>query len=266
MSGADQRERPAVRRTRDQSGITMIELLAAIVIAGIISGMLFTSYFALSNSFSYSVNSDRARDLGRQTMSRMEREIRDAETFVLPTPPGFVNWADQGIDITTEPVVIRSRPYTIVYTTTFNETGNADPTKKPHLVMYRLYYNRTTNKAELWRFEDLPNAAGNYQGRIDNVRMYSGDEPTINGRPNFNDAEKTTGEGHSLVLPVPVFTYGGYLDSDGTMDWSSDVRTADQRVKIIAVQIHLLIDLNPRHSPVYIDLMSTAQLRNQRRF
>jgi prepilin-type N-terminal cleavage/methylation domain-containing protein len=261
------------RRARSERGITLIELLTAIVIAGIISAMLFTSYFALNNSYSYSVNSNRARDLGRQTMSRMEREIRDAETVT-----GIVYPAWAGITISNEPVLIRTRPYTIVYTTTFNETGNADPTKKPHLVMYRLYYDRTTDKAELWRFEDLPDAAGNYQGAINGVAMYSGDEPTINGRPNFNAAEKTTGEGCSLVLqhvantvtevspPVPVFTYGGYFDSDGVMDWSNDVRGATERVKIIAVQIHLLVDLNPRHSPVYIDLMSTAQLRNQRRF
>jgi hypothetical protein len=36
------------------------------------------------------------------------------------------------------------------------------------------------------------------------------------------------------------------------------------RGAIMAVQIHLLVDLNPGHSPAYIDLLTTAQPRNQR--
>jgi hypothetical protein len=54
------------------------------------------------------------------------------------------------------------------------------------------------------------------------------------------------------------------------MEWRDDLGGAatasTNRGSVIAVQIHLLVDLNPRHSPVYIDLVTTAQLRNQRRY
>jgi hypothetical protein len=33
---------------------------------------------------------------------------------------------------------------------------------------------------------------------------------------------------------------------------------------ILSVQIHLLVDTNPGHSPVYTDLMSTVEPRNMR--
>jgi hypothetical protein len=36
--------------------------------------------------------------------------------------------------------------------------------------------------------------------------------------------------------------------------------------RILTVEIHILADVNPGHSPTYMDLISTAQPRNQRQF
>ena len=87
--------RRAARRLRDQRGITLIELLISMMIASIISSMLLVSWFALQSSYYYSINSNNARDKGRQALSRLEREVRDAEqvpgtfTQMLPLQGGI---------------------------------------------------------------------------------------------------------------------------------------------------------------------------------
>jgi len=269
-----------MRRLDDQHGITLIELLIAMTIASIISAMLLTSWFALNTSYTYSVNSNKARDLGRQAMSRIQREVRDAEfgaVNVGPPPNQFT--------LNEEPAILRSRPWTLTLTTTFNESGNTDPGKKPHLVAYRLYYMAADDKAELWRFEDTYNAtthAMTPDGRISGLTFYSADEPTSNGRPNFNNNERSAvaaagdraelvvrdvvNTDTSLATPVALFTYSGYFDDSGALTFQTDVRGKDNRLNLLAVRIHLLIDLNPKRSPVFADLINTAQLRNQRQF
>ena len=88
-------------------------------------------------------------------------------------------------------------------------------------------------------------------------------------------AEKTTGEGASLLVrnvvnydpttspQPPLFVYT-FHDSAGQLVTSSYVYYTANRVRILSVQIHALVDLNPGHSPVYADLQTSAQLRNQR--
>jgi len=82
------------------------------------------------------------------------------------------------------------------------------------------------------------------------------------------------GEGRRLVLTdvvncaapnpadwVELFTYN-YYDSAGLHSYSE--LTGAERQTIIAVQLRLLVDLDPTKAPVYADLRGTAQLRNAR--
>jgi prepilin-type N-terminal cleavage/methylation domain-containing protein len=264
---------------RGQSGLTLIELLVSIIIASIISSMLLISWFSLNRSYAYTVSSTKAREGGRQAVSRLQREVRDAESV----PGNYTQLPPLQFDLKIEPMILRSRPWTLVFTTTFNEVGNQSPTKAPHLVCYRVYYDKVADNAELWRFEDLPTAGfPNGDGRITGLTFYGADEPlTATGRPDFPNAaaEKASGEGglrviksvvntdSALASPVSAFSYAGYFDSStGTLSWQDDVRGADVRRQIISVRIHLLIDVNPRRSPVFADLLTNAQLRNARQF
>jgi prepilin-type N-terminal cleavage/methylation domain-containing protein len=231
---------------RDQSGLTLLELLISLIIASIVSTMIFMSWFSLNNSYSYSVHSNKARDIARLAMAHMEREIRAAEA----------------VSSSTEPGVVRSRGFWVLITTTFNTSGNSDPTMAPHLVMYRLYQDHS-----LWRFEDR-----NGNGVIANVDVNVSTDDT-----NFNTNEQTNGEGAQLVCrnvvnyivpsgsETPLFEYS-YYDDDGVLQLQPYVYGTANRERIIAVQIHLLVDLNPRRSPTFADLLTTAQLRNQRVF
>jgi len=234
---------PAAGRVGEETGITLVELLVGMVITVIVTALILTVYFALTSSFSYSAKSSTAREQARLAVGRMTREIRDAEAVT-------------GID---ECAVRRARQRWIAVYTTFNESGNEDPYMTPHLVAYRLYGDR-----EIWRFEDLNN-----DGAI------SGFDMNPSSESSFAVSEKTAGEGASLVVSnvvnydpttspqPPLFLYS-FVDDTGQLVTSSYVYYTTNRVRILNVQIHVLVDLNPGHSPVYADLQTSAQLRNQR--
>jgi len=245
-ANADYRSRrPA--RGRDQRGITLIELLAALSISLVISTLILISWFALSGSYANTTKRGKTGDWARVTSARMVREIRDTEQ-----PPPTI--AEVGL--------VRARPYYIVVYTTFNKDGNASAGTPPRLVMYRLY-----SDGELWRFHDADG-----DGSIDGVNITLESWPTI----TFPLAEQQTGEGAQLMVsdvvngttpsvasPTALFRYTGY-DDDGTFVTATDVRGTTERSHIRAVEINLLLDMNPGKSPVYTHLRSTAQLRNTR--
>ena len=79
------------------------------------------------------------------------------------------------------------------------------------------------------------------------------------------------GEAKPLVTNVvngestPVFTYTYISQTTGDFVTSTSVPNVIDRATIQSVRIHLLVDLNPGRSPVHMDLVSTAQLRNMRK-
>ncbi len=249
---------------RKQQGISLVELLVAMSIMSVITAMLLLGWFSLSRSYGFTVHSANARDSGRQAIQRLQREIRDAEK----PPQGYLGTSTYDAP---DAIIYRARPYWIALSTTFNNAGNSTvgwsgptPTpspSRPHLVVYRLYSDR-----ELWRYEDLNN-----NGAID---MTSGVFNMMSELPTaFSVNEQVNGEGATLLLsnvvnyadpssPVPLFQYN-YYDSNGVLQSANALYGAD-RQSIIAVQLRLLVDLDPTRAPVYADLRGTAQLRNAR--
>lgn len=238
-----------LRRPRSGAGISLIELLIAMGIMSIISAMILLSWFALSNSYSYSVTSNKARDNARQAIARLEREVRDAQSH-----PN-----------TSEVALVRARPRWIVVSTTFNDALNAIPNTLPRLVMYRLYRD-----GELWRFQDA-----NRNGVIADVDMSPTETWPL--ADSFDaDWEQAHGEGGTLLVkdvvndkvpsidnPTPLFQYSRY-ESDGSLVQDDIYLGSTDRGRVVAVQINLMVDVNPQHSPIYTELQTTAQLRNQR--
>lgn len=225
--------------------MALVELLIGMVIMTIITAMILVAWLALSRSYSYSATSSKARDNARESIARLEREIRDAQSN-----PG-----------TSETALIRARPLTVVVSTTFNMAGNSSPTLVPRLVMYRLYPD-----GELWRFYDKNN-----NGAIANVNLNADDWPG-NANPV---AEQVNGEGARLLVrdvvndkvpstgsPTSLFRYS-YYDTDGELVQDARVLGTDNRRRVVSVQVNLLVDLNPAHSPIHTELQTTAQLRNQ---
>ena len=68
----------AIRQARRQDGFTLIEMLVTLIIMGIVTTMVLTIWFSLQSSYAFSINSNNSRSIARDSIARMEREIRDA--------------------------------------------------------------------------------------------------------------------------------------------------------------------------------------------
>jgi prepilin-type N-terminal cleavage/methylation domain-containing protein len=263
-------------RAWHQDGVSLIELLIAMSIMAVISMMIIMGWSAATRSYAYSRNSAEARDVARQGLSRMTREIRDAE---MPSDAYFD-------DTTASTSIVRSDRMWMALFTTFNRAGS--PTDvAPRLVVYYLYAD-----GQLWRYADLDGngqngSVGSWANAINDLDSTT----TVLGVTDLarESAQTTTWEGRQKVVdhvvnwtnPDPnvsaslftdVFRYSLWRPFKNTAGVQSaelkqESPVGDQdRAGIVSVQIHLLVDLNPAHSPAYIDLMTTAQLRNQRQF
>lgn len=243
-----------------QRGMTLIELLMGMIIMTVLSTMILMGWFSLSRSYSFSVSSSDARDSARQALARMEREVRDAEN-------------NQAVSETS---IVRARARWIEFYTTFNLAGASSATTVPRLVLYRLYHN-----GELWRFQD--------KDGVDGITGVSLNDSGWPGNNAFALDEQQDGEGamllanhvvndsipytdpyedpithtHASYSSTPLFQYQVY-DASGNMIQTPSVTGVSNRAGIMAVQIHLLVDLNPSRKPVYADFQATAQLRNNR--
>jgi prepilin-type N-terminal cleavage/methylation domain-containing protein len=105
---------------RSQRGITLIELLVSIIVMGILSTMIIGSWMTLTDAYSFTSRSNKHRDFAREAISRMAREIRDAQA-----PAGGNAFAQAGVN-------------EIRFYSTFNVAGAADPTSTPTLTRYIL--------------------------------------------------------------------------------------------------------------------------------
>ena len=213
-----------------EGGVTLIELLIVLIIMSIVSTMLIATWVTLSNSYAFTTRSSHARDFARQAASHIERELRDAEAQVA------VGLHYQGL-----PPVLWASANKIEFVTTFNNAGNDNPSAKPLAVQYylqggALYMRRDANDDGLW------------------------DAQPRNVVPNVVNSSVGT----------PIFSYT-YIDVDGNFVTAHPVSDAAglslaDRARIISISFTLLVDINPGHAPTYINLTTTAQLRNQRRF
>ena len=66
------------QRARRRDGFTMIEMVVTIAILGVVSTMVLGVWFALQDSYAFTTSSDSQQSTARDSMARMEREIRDA--------------------------------------------------------------------------------------------------------------------------------------------------------------------------------------------
>jgi prepilin-type N-terminal cleavage/methylation domain-containing protein len=215
----------ATRGTRrSQRGLTLIELLIAMSIAAVISAMIIMGWITLQNSYSYSSNSNKAREYARDGMSRMIREIRDGKGRSTTTPIAYATANE------------------VRFYSVFNVAAAASDkaTDVQGLLSYSaplVTYRYDTTSQTLYR----------------SVGTGGTERPLVKHVVN-----NVVAEGASAS--TPVFTYT-YLDASGVPVEASSV-SSTYLGQIRSVRVHLLVDLNPNHSPVYMDLVSTAQMRN----
>jgi prepilin-type N-terminal cleavage/methylation domain-containing protein len=110
---------PSLRRQR---GMTLVELLVAMIIMGVLTTMIIGTWISLTSAYSFTSRSDRQRDFANQAIARMAREVRDAQKVPGSTTGAFTF----------------AYPNQIRFYSTFNMAGNSDPTSTPRLTRFML--------------------------------------------------------------------------------------------------------------------------------
>jgi len=226
------------RRSNAQGGVTLIELLVSIAILGIITALLVTSWIALQNSYGHSVRSSNARGQARDALARASREIRDAQPLTLtsPLPPPF----------------LLAQPTEIQFYSAFNNPGvRQDGSGTGALRKTRIYLDTggsSAQKALIWQ-RDTNNSGG----------FDAGDRAIILATSVVNNSVANTNVTPSTSYTA-IFTYT-CRNASGDITASDTVGAADLG-KIVAVQIHVIVDDNLAHAPAPADLQTTVRPRN----
>lgn len=216
--------RSLANRLRRQDGVTLMELLIVCVISVLVSGMIVMVWIALSRSYSYSATSTEARNNARLAMAHMVQEMRDAQSL-----NNYAPIQTAGTD-------------SVTFATTFNQSGNTDQSMAPRLVRYS--YDSSTSTIN--RTVDANN-----NGNL------SDDTPQVLLKNVINARQPSTAN------PTPVFTYN-YYNSSGVLTACTDMTGVAPTSSLVSIQVRLLVDLNPGHSPTYMDLQSNVVSRNTR--
>jgi len=190
--------------------MTLVELLVVMVIMTVVSTMIILTWFSLQNSYSFTVTSTDQRVAARDAMSRMVRELRDAQGGLNTTP------------------IVAASDTSVAFWTPFNNPGSSN-----------LGVNRPTSFTYDARARTITRTAGG-STTVLIANIVNSTAPASSGNP-------------------PVFSYD-YFSSDGKLH--SNETIVPDFASIIAVHVHVLVDLNPGKSPTFMNLESTAQLRN----
>jgi type II secretory pathway pseudopilin PulG len=217
------------RRAR-QAGVTIVELMVVMVVMTIVSTMIIGIWFALNNAYSFESVSAHQQDLARMAISRMGREIRDAQA-----PP-----------VLTATAIEAAQPYDIEFYSTFNTTGAPNPAE-PAPRLTRFIFRETDTETHVGAlYRELAGADGVFDTADDQSMMLL--DHVVNRVPTPNR---------------DLFTYYAF-DGSGNLFRSSDTSVTVSPTAVVDVQITLLVDLNPGKSPRYVTVQTTVQPRNMR--
>lgn len=224
-----------------QRGITLVELLVALSIMGILTTLILATWFGLQDSYSLTTVSDHQREAARDAMSRIVRELRDAAPY-----------SPEGLEAT-YPAIRYARGSEVRFYTTFNDADNYNPDAEPTYTRFDLRPNPDEASDGMCLYLEK-----DYSGGVLSEE-FEADESRILVK-NLNNVLGSTDES------TAVFTYWFVSADLATGDVTTDHRpnpvTTDN---ITTIGITLQVDLNPGHSPQAYELHSTVHPRNLRR-
>lgn len=217
---------------RRQEGMTLVEVLVAMVIMTVITTMIIATWISLSRAYAFTSRSDRQRDVANQAIARMAREIRDAQAPAGNTSGAFVV----------------AQPTEVDFYSTFNDAGNWNPTSTPRLTRFVLRETDPVNHiGAIYR-----ERAGSQGSFIDSDAVSTVLVKDVVNLRQSHDAD--------------LFTYSAINTSTAVMyqsrGWPPTVDVLPARIQ--TVTIFLQVDLNPGKSPNYMDINTTVQPRNAR--
>jgi prepilin-type N-terminal cleavage/methylation domain-containing protein len=212
---------------RAQSGVTLIELLISMTVLAVITTMIITVWIGLQSSFAQSSKASWAREAARDGVTRMTEEIRDAQAS------GTGN------------AITEAGPSRIVFYSTYNLAGNNVTGSDPRQTAFVYQQTGASSSGTIYRVVDTTG-----DGTLTQELAY----PSTYGRPIVENVVNTE-------TSTDIFRYSFY-DADGIYRTVSPMTQSTALVRAVQIRVH--VDLNPGHSPTYIDLKTTAQPRNMR--
>ena len=229
---------PAERKAHAQIGITLIELLVAMIILSVVTTMLVMGWVNMQRATAFTVQNNDARADARDALARMTVELRDAQppTLQTATPTPSPTWT----------VFTVARPMETDFYSAYNVVNGGTPaasdgTGTAALRLTRFYLDA----GSLMMQRDTDNSGG----------FTPTDRTWVLARHVVNASVPSTS------TPTPLFLYG-YRDSDGDYLTTGNSDGSLGLSTIISVQIRVITDVSMRHTPTYIDLVTTVRPRN----
>jgi type II secretory pathway pseudopilin PulG len=225
-----------------QSGVTLLELLFAMLIATVITTMLIVGWINLQQTSVFALASNSARGDARDSISRISSELRDCQPTTFPTASPSP---------TSTPALFATAHSTDAkFYSAYNDRNAAGDESGTVVRLTRIWLGTANPNDE----SPLPTSSLRkwlYWRRDTNGNGLDASDPTkilakftVNNDPD---------------IQKPVFRYG-HLTAAGVV-WSDNVTGADLAA-ITAVQVRIIIDANRRRPPVPVDLTTTVRLRN----
>jgi prepilin-type N-terminal cleavage/methylation domain-containing protein len=215
---------------RSQNGLTLIELLVAMIILSVISTMLVGAWISLQRSYAFASAANKARATARDAIDRVSSELRAAQppTLVASTPmPTPFYFADVSPDA-----------YNCVFYSAYNNSAAADG------------WLNTSDQKLYWQRDTYPSPNGDGQ-------LTSNDRTLVLARNVVS---------YSLSPKKPIFVYYFRDPTTGVYTNSKDapvtLLTSTSAANLVSVQIELVVDANLAHTPSYADVITTVWPRN----
>jgi prepilin-type N-terminal cleavage/methylation domain-containing protein len=226
-----------------QSGITLIELLITMIILSIVTTMLIGAWISLQRAYAFASAKNNATAQSRDAIDRISSEVRTA----------------QGQIYTASPSPSTSTPFVVGGTSPYVCDANA-------ITFYSAYNN-----------PDAALNSGQYgrgQLRLTSIWLDTGgSEPqkTLYWQRDTNNSTTLDVGDRKVKLAInvvntapainkPIFTYN-VVDTSGNLVPATSL-TAANVASLVTVQINIIADANIKHTPTFVDLMTTVEPRN----
>jgi prepilin-type N-terminal cleavage/methylation domain-containing protein len=236
---------PLTGKRGSQDGLTLIELLVAMIIMSVISTMLVGGWISLQNSFAFTQRTNEARATARDAIDRISSELRAAQppTLVastpMPTPFYFAGATPYVCDA-----------YHCVFYSAYNNSAAADGTGMAQQRLTAIWLDTTSGGAQktLYWTRDTSTPLGT---------LTLADRTIVLARNVVN---------YSLSPKKTIFTYY-FRDPTTGVYTNSEVSpvtafTGTSAANLTSVQIELVVDANLAHTPSYVDVVTTVWPRN----
>ena len=224
-----------------------MELLAAMVIMGIVSTMLIMGWVNLQRASAYTVQANNARATARDALSRVTTEVRDAQPAALPTetPPAATAGA----------VYTDVQPLSATFYSVYNLANAGDDlTGAAARRLTRIWLDTSGSspqKTLYWERDASDN--GVFGDSTDRTIILA--RNVVNTSIPNNDVTPST-------TYTAVFTYGYRTDPASPLLWTDNDDSSLDLTQIAVVRVRLIVDANLDRPPEPVDMIATVLPRN----